>query len=390
MRDLIDLIERASAPTVTLKKAIIDMVKQTQEDSILNRVLKVLKAGNLDERVVDIINSDIDAKAFVSDIADSILKIDAPVEEKNAFLDNFKKGIIDTEKLLDGKPHTIAELVGPGFNTALFVDLSSKLSSHGVGPGELALAIMSPKIKWTGRVAGGGDIMVNNKPIEVKTTRKQGGRWINPRKANMDLQRIKQTLEKATGIQVPDRVNINTWVNTFRPAVQPKDLDKVTKIIADSIFKFTSNTDYQKALKSGSAAEIIGEHIKTGYNNYKALTNFKGILMVDLPSNTIQYFENYESMVGNIKPTSTYIYAPETEMMPKIDLISRAATTDTAAPDLGATSPSQPAAVPPTQSTTPAAPNVPLNKAAKSIAAGTIPKQQVPTVASNITRKKRK
>lgn len=385
MRDLIDLIERASSPSVSLKRAIIDLVKATDEDIILNRVLKVLKAGNLDQRVVDVVKTDSDAQKFVKDIADAILQIDAPVEEKNAFLDNFKNGVIDTEKLLDGKVNTIDQLVGAGFNTLLFKDLTTRLTSQGVGPGELALAIMSPKIKWSGRTGGGGDIVVDGKPVEVKTRVSSGGRWINTRKAKMDLQKIKDTLEKATGMQVPDRLNINNWVNTFRPAIQPKDLDKVTKIIADSIFKATDNTAYQTALKSGTPIEIADEHLRTGFKNYKALSNFEGILMVDLPTGTTQYFQDYDSMKGSIKNDSIYIYAPENEIMPKVTLVASAAPA--VAPAAAAstqTTAGKPASQPAVKQ------SVPLSKAAQSIASGTVPAQQPTVAASTVTRKKRK
>ena len=322
MREYINLIERATAPD-SLKKNIIDLVKATDQDVVLNRVLKVLQSGNIDERVVNVLQTDDDAKQFIKKITDAFMQIEAPVEEKDKFLEKFPKGVVDTGKLLDGKTHSIEDLVGSGFATELFKDLSVRLTSQGVGPGELALAVMSPKIKWTGRVTGGGDILVNGKPIEVKTRVSSGGRWINPRKAKMDLERIRETIEKASGMSVPDRLNVNAWVNTYRPAIIAKDkknLTKVTKTIADSIFKATNTSAYQKALATGSAEDIVDEHLRTGYNNYKALSGFEGILMVDLPTDTIQYFKDYDSMSGNIKNDAVYIYAPEGEIMPKVTL----------------------------------------------------------------------
>lgn len=325
MRDLINLILEASKPQSdnVLKKTIIDLIKTTDEGSVLNQVLKVLKAGNIDQRITNIIGSDADAKIFLKQITDAIIQSDASIEQKNEFLEKFPKGILDVKKLTDGKPHTIEELVGPGFPSELFKDLSTRLTSQGVGPGEVALAVFSPKVKWSGRAEGGGDILVNGKPIEVKTRVSSGGRWLNARKAKMDLQKIKQTVEAATGMEVPDRLNVKAWVDTYRPAIQDKKtLDKVTKIIADSIFNSTDNSAYQKALKSGDAADITDEHLRTGYNNYKKLSGFEGVLLMDLPTETSQYFKDYDSMEGKIKSDATYLYGPESEMMPKVSLTS--------------------------------------------------------------------
>lgn len=385
MRELINLIERAEQ-VASLKKNIIDMVKSTEEDVVLNRVLKVLKSGNLDQRVVNVLSTDADAKAFLKKITDSIMHIEAPVEEKDEFLKNFTKGIVDTKKLLNGRTQTIEDLVGPGFNTELFKDLSVKLASQGVGPGELALAVMSPNIKWSGRVSGGGDIIVNGKPVEVKTRVSSGGRWINPRKAKMDLERIRETVEKASGIQVPDRLNVNAWVNTYRPAIIAKDkknLNKVTKTIADSIFKATDTSAYQKALATGSVEDIVDEHLRTGYDNYKKLSGFEGILMIDLPTDTVQYFKDYDSMAGNIKNDAVYIYAPEGEMMPKVTLTSGVAKAKEKAA-------AQKAADKGTTTKTAVPKEVPLAKAADAITGRSIRQKaaSVPTV--DVGRKKRK
>ena len=159
MRDLLNLVEAASKDAVSLKKNIIDLVKATEEGTVLSQVLKVLKAGNLDQRVVNVVQHDADAKLFIKQIADAIIQSDASIEQKNEFLEKFPKGLLDTKKLLDGKAHSIEDIVGAGFPAELFKDLAVRLASQGVGPGEVALAIMSPKIKWSGRLEGGGDII---------------------------------------------------------------------------------------------------------------------------------------------------------------------------------------------------------------------------------------
>jgi hypothetical protein len=222
--------------------------------------------------------------------------------------------------MVDGDDHTFEELVGAGFPTELLKDLSVRLTSQGVGPGEVALAIMSTKIKWSGREVGGGDILVNGKPVEVKTRVSSGGRWLNTRKSNMNLPAIKQAIEEATGFDVPARLSVDNWVTVYRPNIDPKTLPKVAQIIADGVFNGVNNNAYKEMLMKGDTQDIIDEHLRTGYENYKAVSGFEGLLLMDLPTERIQYFTDYDDMEGLIKNDSVYLYAPEAEMMPKVAL----------------------------------------------------------------------
>ena len=143
MRELINIVEDPQ-----LKKEIINVVKSTDDLTVLQRVLNTLKAGNIDDRIKTVIGQDGDAQQFLKKIISAIMSIEAPVEEKNAFLDKYAKGsVINTSLLLDGKLHSFAELVGTGFALDLFKQLSVELVSQGVGPGEVALAVLSPPCK---------------------------------------------------------------------------------------------------------------------------------------------------------------------------------------------------------------------------------------------------
>ena len=324
MRDLINLISIVEAEETDsgsdLKKNIIGLVKTTDETPVLHKVLKTLKAGNLDERIHDLLKSDADAEGFIKQITDAIINSDAPLEEKNEFLDKYPKGIVDTSLLLDGSAHTFDEIVGKGFPADLFAQLSTSLVSQGVGPGEVALAVLSPDIKWSGREAGGGDIIVDGKNIEVKTSVKSGGRWINARKANMNMPAIKAAIENATGMEVPARLGIPAWVNTYRPAIPEKTLPEVCKTIAKGLFTAVDTSAFEEVLATGDARAIQTEMLRTGYENYKKLSKFDGMLMMDVNSRTAQYFQTYDDMLGSINISSTYLYSPEGEAMPKVSL----------------------------------------------------------------------
>jgi len=321
MRNLINIISEDPQ----LKKEIIGVVKATDDLTTLQRVLNVLKAGDIDDRIKRVIGQDADAQRFIKKIVTTILAIEAPIEEKNAFLDKYAKGkVINTAALFDGKLHSFEELVGPGFTQELFKRLSVELVSQGVGPGEVALAVLSPEIEWSGRSQGGGDIQVKKKPIEVKTRASKGGRWINARKAKLDLgaivTAISKAIPKSSQVTIPDRINTKYWTDTIRPAIDPKMLKTVAEKIANATFSFTNNKAYQKALTNGDADMIVNVYLETGYNNYKAYSGFVGMLLMDIPTEQAQYFVDYKDMQGSISVATTYIYAPESEMMPQVTL----------------------------------------------------------------------
>lgn len=305
----------------SLKKEIIAVVKATDDPSTLQKVLRTLKAGNIEERIKSVLGSDADASIFMAQIARAIIEIDAPVEEKDAFLEQIKQGrAINIGTLLDGDLHSFDEIVGSGFGKELFKQLSKELVSQGVGPGEVALAVLHPDISWSGRIKGGGDIIVNKKAVEVKTRNKEGGRWINARKANMDLPAIRRAIQAATRGYTADYIGVDNWVNNLRPNINPKNLKEVCKTIADATFNFVNNSLYQKALMTGDENAIKFAIVKVGYDNYKKYSDFAGMLLLDLPTDQVQYFVDFDDMVGSISVGTPYIFSPEATMMPQVTL----------------------------------------------------------------------
>ena len=336
MRNLINLIQEAE--DTSLKKDILNLVKVTDSEPLLTRVLKILKAGDIEDRVKAVLSKDADAVKFVDTIAEMIERMDAPIEEKDAFLKQYPKGIVDISKLLSGKTVTYADFLGDNdFTVKLFSTMVTSLSSHGVGPGEVAFAVLSPKIRWSGQTGGGGDLQMDGHAVELKTSVSSGGRWMNPRKANMDIPGIRKAiieaeqaaLQKLSGDkavpprELPDYVNIAMWVNEIRPNIgQDKALlQRVTKVIADGTFNRVNNSKYQQALMNGGEYDIMMARMTVGYENYKEYSGFDGILLMSSENKNAQYFTKFDEIKNRIKISTTYICAPEGDMMPKIELL---------------------------------------------------------------------
>jgi hypothetical protein len=394
IRKLINIVSEAPDP---LKKEIINTVRSIDDETLLYKVLNTLKAGNIEERIASVIGHDADAKAFLERITEIIVKIPAPVEEKNAFLDQYSKGIINTKLLLGGKANNFLQLVGGNnFAKELFKILSTTLVSQGVGPGEVALAVLSPEIKWSGRAVGGGDVQIGKLAVEVKTSVSSGGRWINARKARMNMAGIEQaivdaeieTLKKVykqknpMPMGLPARLNPEYWVTKVRPQIDPKFLEDCVEHMANGLFNHVDNSQYQTALYNGSAAEIKEAILAVGFENYKAYSHFDGILMMDVGSETARYFKDYDSMAGSIKSDTPYIYAPEAEGMPKVSLMPVEGVSATPAKGKG-----KPGSVP-AQDDTPAAMKNPEASMSADDIAPDAPAEPKP-LADRIGRRKR-
>lgn len=341
MRDLINIIQLSEDPS--LKKDIVDLIKVTDSEPILQRILKILKAGDIEDRVKAVLSKDADAAKFVDTIAEMIERMDAPIEEKDAFLKQYPKGIVDIQKLLSGKNVSYSDFLGSNeFTVKLFSLMVTSLSSHGVGPGEVAFAVLSPKIRWSGQTGGGGDLDMGGQKVELKTSVSSGGRWINPRKANMDLPGIRKAiveaeqkaLQKLSGDkqvpqrELPARLNISTWVNEIRPNIgQDKALlQQCAKAMADGLFTHVDNSKYQQALVNGGEYDILMALMSVGYENYKKYSGFEGILLMSTEHKNAQYFTKFEQIKDRIKIDTTYLYAPEGEAMPKVELLPEGQT----------------------------------------------------------------
>ena len=316
---------------------------EDENDAIFKKILKTLEFGNIDVTIKSALEKDDDAKKYSQQIADVFVKIDAPISEKNDFIEKYKKDkIVDTQKMLDGNRHSFSDIVGAGFNKDLFNDLYKNLTGRGIGPGELALSVLSKKISFSGKKSEGGDLKIGDKKIEVKGKIQSGGRFVDMNKSKIDIngieKAIKDGLEKSKeGEQevpkIPRYLNSDTWINEIRPKINQEHLDQVAKDIADCTFPSTKDSDEVKAYKDALVSaqnkeEINSARLRASFNDYKTYSGFDGVLVMDITTESLQYFEYYDpknekdlnSMKSNVSVSTTYILSPASDIMPQISL----------------------------------------------------------------------
>ena len=300
-----------------LQTAITTLVKKTKDEALLNRVYNALRSSDVTQRISAALSKDGDSEKFLDTLTSVVLNTEGTVDEKIAFADNYSKGYIKIRSLFSKKKVGYDDFIVPGFPQKVF-DALIPVIKQGVGPGELALSIMSPAIRFTGQETGGGDLQVKGVGfVELKTEQSSGGRWINARKANMDLSAIKNALEKYSE-PLGARVSVPAWLQIRQQINNKGTVNRLSKLIANATFNQVENSIYAAALAAGDAQQIKTAVLSVGFENYKAYSNFDGLLIMSVPQRTAQYFTTIEELLPNIRSDSPYILAPESEMMPRV------------------------------------------------------------------------
>jgi hypothetical protein len=320
MRKLITLVEDKA-----LKTQIVAAIKHVDDPVLLNRVLRTLKEGNIEERIRLVLGKDSSAARYIDQVARAVLSVDAPLEDVERFLVAFPKGVIDPTLLTDGQLHSFLELSKNNqFVASVFKNLCT-LTPQGVGPGELAIAILSPEVKHVGTSGGGGDVIVGKTPVEIKGSNVGGGRWSDAKKAKMDMagtaRAIKDALAKSdAALEIPDYLGLDFWCETLRPAIKPNLLGPLCKTIASNLFSQVPSDDLATALQMSNATQIKRVYVKVNFENYKKYAKFQGLMLLDVNAEQFQYFESFDQMNGDIKVGTPYLCAPERDVTPQIEL----------------------------------------------------------------------
>ena len=179
-----------------LKKDIKQSVEKETDISLLKKVSSTLQSGTLLTRLSTILKADPDASKIFNHLSKVIVQTEGTLEDKTRFVDNYSKGFINISKLLTlNKIQNLSDIITDPFALKIFNELNV-ITAQGIGPGELALSVLSPNITSIGSKSGGGDLVINSKHVELKDSITSGGRWGDPRKAKLDMTSISRSLEK--------------------------------------------------------------------------------------------------------------------------------------------------------------------------------------------------
>jgi len=311
-----------------LRDEIVSMLKTEDDRSMLDKIYTALNESGLVDRIVNILGKDEDAKSKLQIFAGIILQTPGTYAEKDGFLKQFPKGFIDTKALTNSNAYkSYADwFTGDAFATRVFEQLYT-FTPQGIGPGEYALAIMSPKIQFAGRSSTiHGDLVINGVATEVKAKNVAGGRFFDGRKARMDQAAVRAAFLEYD-IIYNKGMSSGMWANDIRPQLEKADIKYLVDKIIAGAFAFVKGAEVsklKKALSTGDNAQIQHEWGMLSFTNYKRMSGFDAMLLLDSPKQSSLYFTKIEDVSSLIKSGSPYVMGPEQQVHPQMSFTGSA------------------------------------------------------------------
>ena len=320
---------KADQLKIDVQKAIQSLNPEDPEHiNLLSRLYTTLNKTDYNQRVLQVFSKDEDnaMQKTLDAIGNAFLEIDGSIPEKNQFLDEYEKGtnfvnlnaiaaspgtVKSTADLFNG---TIAKRLG----TRLITVAGSGYSTGNVGQGEIALASLSREIRLATGGKDGGDLLIKNTPIEVKSNK---ARMFD--KGAVDQTGIKNFLQKVR----PDLVNANL---TVEMAAEMDTADTRTtgektgwpggdeEQFWEGLFNVVLKTRYPDVnLPASTFSDRIGDGnqftrawLQVQFSQYRASAGHQGLLLIGPKS--FVYAKEGLHLVENIAQYG-YIYYPKTK-----------------------------------------------------------------------------
>lgn len=302
------LKETANIPQ--MKSDIINQVSNSNDAEFIQKVYTVINKSGLTDRISPILKRDTDTKGYTDQLVNIIIETPGTYEEKKAFVDEYPNGYIDIPLMLSGKYIKFEELI-KGSKTApldfvrrVFDALKQVTFGTAKGPGEFALAVLSPHIKITGK----GDLNIGKEIIEVKAAATNaGGRVGAP--GLLHTERIQEILKKYMNINFAPGEGLN--LKQLSATMTGAGLDTATKQqLATELFNyiFKGEADVSEIV----TAVVSGQdpnpyYLKANYEVYQKESGFTGMMLMNFPAQALKYFKDPMQMASEIYAFSVYL-----------------------------------------------------------------------------------
>lgn len=199
--------------------------------------------------------------------------------------------LINRKKLLSKGKKTFSDIINKYDSNPAIKELANdlmRIAALGQGKGEFGLSVMSKNIN---KQVGKGDLSIDGRAIEVKTTDGGAGRFTDQEvrpgpgfeKAASELNAYATSI----GYQV---VASGISVSQAASMMQDSDLkgsekSKLLKLITNTIKLIFDGSDVSgivKAIESGNAGAALQEYAVTNYNYYMGKKKDEGVLYIGL------------------------------------------------------------------------------------------------------------
>jgi len=307
-----------------LKAQIKDKIDIETDRVTLDRVYQALDRANIDEKLLSAISRDPDMKVgVVKKLKDYIIRIimttQGSTQDKKDFIATLEsgKGFIDTDKLLTkNQIVNIKDLLlgNNDFADKVFMELLEMPIPQGVGPGEIPMALLSPKIKIVGgSKEAPGDLQIGKKFVEVKAEKDGTPGRLSDDKVKINFSKSVDMIRKAgitdkrialypgkLAVKEGERVNVvgeNSVVERFK--ANGIDVKPLADTIANELNAGRESKEDKKLEKALSLAiqendpkEVMIQNTKLQLGMYKSAKKFDGMLFLNVKNrdNVYSYY----------------------------------------------------------------------------------------------------
>jgi hypothetical protein len=271
---------------------------------------------------------DIDVKKAINQIAKIIASIEmSPQERAQLFVDWKADKLVNVDALLSTSTVSLETIFkgygekGESHVTELVDDLN-QVVQYGIGPGEFALSVLSQRIEGIGASSGAdddgpegkGDLLIDGKPIELKTTRKNSARFNDRQVTASDSYKslvtaffnkydakFKELEEQGLQVRVKSGMQQN-HVMAFLKEV-PEAEKEVANIISNIFTALNvSGGPIARYLAQGDKNQAMQLIAQSNVNNYLAQKrqsgNLLGILFLDLNKQAFTFIKEVSDLEG--------------------------------------------------------------------------------------------
>lgn len=302
-----------SNPLDVLKAKVKRQVDSTDNETLLNRIYTSLNSGTLTTRLAKGLEnlSDPEINSFVDDIGNAIVQAPGTYEEKLEFVKGLHEGFIDIDKMINGERHHFADLLIPNKKVSLkfLFNMFNSLKDLGgrvkKGPGEFAIAIMSPVVS----VFGGGDLKIGNTIVEVKAEKGTIGAtgYFQHSKVPIILKKY------IPGIDTTKNIGADALAATIKAAnLEPAVLKDFANELVDYIFKaqeaWTNTAPLKQAIQNPESPTLSDDirrgYLTAAYSAYRGReggkSKFDGVMIMDYSKQELRYFDDPEEMYNDV------------------------------------------------------------------------------------------
>jgi hypothetical protein len=302
---------------ITLKDKVIAQVKTTDDMNLLDRIYTVLNQTNLSGKIGGVLDRETDTKGYVEAITKIIIDTPGTYDEKDAFITGFPHGYVDVQKMISGDRVKFDDLLTGGNNKQapmrfvreVFDAMKQVTFGTAKGPGEFALAVLSPHIRITGK----GDLNIGDAVIEVKAS---AGKEVSSGGGRLGTPGLLDHRDVTANVQA-------FFPNTDLAKVAPKglSLNGFTEILktlgssdrkacAEKVFRgiFGGDVDISRVVAAAAGSgDLQKEYVKANYAKYKTQSGFKGLMIMNFALGELKYFIDPAQMAEEIYSPAVYL-----------------------------------------------------------------------------------